>query len=227
MNPQLTLDRLDELVRSRSILTHPFYLAWQRGELSRAQLAAYAQIYYPHVAAFPGYLEAALEVAEDPQVRAELQRNLQDELSNPKAHPHLWLDFAEGLGLERESLIEADRRPAVERLIGAMEMLASRDSASGLAALYAYESQQPEVSRQKADGLRRFYGVEDDRTLAYFEVHAEADLQHRAGEREALARCLASGSTEETTMEAAGQVLEAYWGLLTGICEEAGIPVTC
>jgi pyrroloquinoline quinone (PQQ) biosynthesis protein C len=83
------------------------------------------------------------------------------------------------------------------------------------------------VSRQKADGLRKFYGIQDSRTLAYFEVHAEADLQHRAGEREALARCLDSGSTEDAILEAAGQTLEAYWGLLTGICKQAGIPVDC
>lgn len=227
MNPQSTLDRLDQLVRSRSILKHPFYQAWQLGELSSQQLAIYARAYYPHVAAFPGYLETALGVAEDPQVRAELQRNLQDELSIPKAHPDLWLDFAEGLGLDREEVKSADRLPAVRQLIGTLEELASMDSASGLAALYAYESQQPEVSSQKADGLRRFYGIQDPGTLAYFEVHAEADLQHRAGEREALARCLDSGMAEETILEAAGQTLDAYWGLLTGICEEAGIPVTC
>jgi pyrroloquinoline-quinone synthase len=227
MSPQPTLDRLDQLIWSRSILKHPFYQAWQRGELSSQQLAVYARAYYPHVAAFPGYLEAALEIAEDPQVRAELQRNLQDELSKPQAHPDLWLDFAECLGLEREEVKNADRLPAVRQLIATLEKLASTDSASGLAALYAYESQQPGVSRQKADGLRRFYGIQDERALAYFEVHAEADLQHRAGERVALARCLDSAMAEETILEAASQTLDAYWGLLTGICEQAGIPVDC
>lgn len=227
MSPQVTLDRLDRLVQARSILKHPFYRAWQRGELTRQQLMIYARAYYPHVAAFPGYLEAALEVAADPEVRAELQCNLQDEISNPKPHPDLWLDFAEGLGLERKDVVEADRLPAVKQLVATLEKLASADSASGLAALYAYESQQPEVSRQKADGLRQFYGLQDEQALAYFEVHAEADLQHRAGEREALARCLDSDSTEDAILEAAGQTLEAYWEMLTGICEAAGIPVDC
>jgi len=227
MSPQVTLDRLDQLVRSRSILKHPFYQAWQRGELSSQQLAIYARAYYPHVAAFPGYLQMALAIAEDPQVRAGLQSNLQDELTTPKAHPDLWLDFAEGLGLDREQVKNADQLPAVRQLIATFENLASTDSASGIAALYAYESQQPEVSRQKADGLRQFYGIQDESTLAYFEVHAEADLQHRAGEREALALCLDSGSAEESILEAASQTLDAYWGLLTGICEQAGIPVDC
>ena len=96
MTPQDTLAKLDRLIESRSILRHPFYVAWERGELSRDQLATYAATYYPHVAAFPGYLEAALATADDPVVAEELRDNLADETSNPKPHPELWLDFAAG-----------------------------------------------------------------------------------------------------------------------------------
>jgi len=39
MHAQDTLDLLDRLIQSRSILRHPFYVAWQRGELSGEQLA--------------------------------------------------------------------------------------------------------------------------------------------------------------------------------------------
>ena len=70
MRPDETLRCLDELIQSRSILSHPFYQAWQRGELTREQLCTYAATYYPHVAAFPGYLaRASAGAAEKPTRR--------------------------------------------------------------------------------------------------------------------------------------------------------------
>lgn len=224
MQSEETLKRLDRLIQSRSILNHPFYVAWQRGELTGDQLATYAAVYYPHVAAFPRYLETAIEAAEDSQVIAELGRNLADELGVPAPHNELWLDFAEGLGLTRETVTKAEVHPAARRMVDTFLSLSKRSVASGLAALYAYESQQPEVSRQKADGLRSLYGIDKPETLAYFEVHAEADLEHRAGERWVLARCLETGTAGEEIITAAGQALDAYWGLLDGVCTEAGIP---
>jgi len=226
MNPQDTLDRLDQLILSRSILRHPLYVAWQHGELTAEQLATYARVYYPHVAAFPRYLEAAIDSADDPLVRAELERNLADELMVPKAHNELWLDFAEGLGLDREYVASADRHPAAEAIVRAFDRLTGDGSAGALAALYAYESQQPEVSREKMDGLRRNYGVDSPTALAYFAVHAEADIHHRQGERQALLRCLEDGASAEAVLDSAAQALKAYWGLLDGVCAEAGIPLT-
>lgn len=223
MNPQDTLDRLDQLIESRSILMHPFYIAWRNGELSSEQLGIYAQMYYPHVAAFPGYLQSAIKSAEDESVRIELESNLEDELSNPKPHPELWLDFAAGLGRNRPSVKDADVQPAAANMVAVFNRLTGNGSAAALASLYAYESQQPEVSRQKADGLRELYGVIDPTTLAYFEVHAEADLEHRQGEKRALERCLENGASPEQILTSAEQALDAYWGLLDSIYTEAGI----
>lgn len=223
MRPDETIRSLDELIGSRSILAHPFYLAWQRGDLSRAQLATYATSYYPHVAAFPGYLERARDRATNPFVRAELGNNLADELGNPAAHNELWLDFAEEFGVDRTALATAQPRPATADMIDTFNARTSGDTAGAIAALYAYESQQPEVSAQKLVGLRERYGVTSARALAYFEVHAEADVHHSAGERQAITHCLVDGASPEAVLESAKEALDAYWGLLDGICDQARI----
>ena len=227
MNRSDVLSSLDELIQSRSILGHPFYQAWQRGDLTREQLAVYARVYYPHVAAFPGYLEAAIAHAPDPVVRAELARNLADELAQPKPHMELWLDFAEELGLERLEVASQTPPAATAAVIGTFQRLTGENTANALAALYAYESQQPEVSRQKMDGLRQHYGIESPKALAYFDVHATMDTEHRRGERDALARCLEAGASGENLLDAASDGLQAYWQLLDAVCEEAGIPTAC
>lgn len=220
------LQELDALIARRSILNHPFYQAWTAGTLTRAQLRGYAESYYPHVAAFPDYLRAAAAGADE-VVRGELLDNLREELGEPLAHTELWLRFAEGVGADRAAVTCAAATTATAATTAAFHELCARSTASGLAALYAYESQQPEVSRSKSAGLCERYQVDDQRTLSYFSVHAEADLRHRAGERAALGRCLEQGASREEVLASAERALDAYWGLLDGVCERTGIPLHC
>ena len=217
------LNSLDQLVSSRGILQHPFYLAWERGALTRDQLATYARIYYPHVRAFPGYLRSAIACADEPATQRELERNLSDELSEPKSHAELWLDFAEAVGTDRGVVTTASPARRARVIVDTFARLTAQDLASGLSALYAYESQQPEVSTRKMTGLRERYDVRDAAGLAYFEVHATADVHHRQGERDALARCLESGTNPSVITRAADEALDAYWGLLDAVCDEAGV----
>jgi pyrroloquinoline-quinone synthase len=223
MRPDETIRCLDEMIQSRSILAHPFYVAWQRGELTREQLGTYASFYYPHVAAFPGYIERARDCAKNPLVRAELEDNLADELANPAPHNELWLDFAEEFGVDRAALETALPRPVAAAVVETFNARTSADTGGALAALYAYESQQPEVAKQKVAGLRERYGVTEAKSLMYFEVHAQSDVRHSEGERQAILQCLADGATHESVMESASEALDAYWTLLDGICEESDI----
>lgn len=227
MNSTQILDDLDRLVARRSILQHPFYQAWSAGRLTREDLAIYARVYYPHVAAFPAYLSTSAEGTADPAVKAELLDNLREELGVPVSHSELWLRFAEAMGADRESVTGAEPVPETALTTRTFSSLAAQSTAAGIAALYAYESQQPEVSKQKEAGLRCHYGVNDAAALEYFTVHAEADVRHREGEREALRRCLDAGASGEEVMDAANSALDAYWRLLDGVCREATIPLAC
>ena len=227
MNRLDVLEALDELVRERSILNHPFYVAWERGELTRPQLATYASVYYPHVRAFPQHLESTIAAADDSETRAELTNNLTDELTQPKPHNELWLDFAEALGLDRQRVATSPPHPSATAMVETFERLTSEDVARGVTALYAYESQQPEVSRRKMTGLRTFYGVDSAKGLAYFDVHATTDLRHRQGERDALARCLDAGESADGIFSTAADALAAYWGLLNGVCAASGMTTSC
>ena len=110
-------------------------------------------------------------------------------------------------------------------MIETLRRRAGGSTAGALAALYAYESQQPEVSQTKMEGLQRHYDVLGQKGLAYFEVHSTLDREHRAGEREALGRCLDQGADADEVLGAAADVLGAYWRLLDGVCSEAGVPM--
>ena len=165
----------------------------------------------------------AVARATDADAREELARNLADELGQPAPHPELWLDFAEELGLDRAQVASDVVHRSAECMVETLRANARGTTAAALAALYAYESQQPEVSETKMHGLRDHYGITSDKGLRYFSVHATLDLEHRQGERETLGRCLDQGADADEVLGAAADTLKAYWQLLDGVCAEAGI----
>jgi len=209
---------LDRMVEERSLLKHPFYLEWTRGTLQRSRLRDYAIHYYRHVEAFPRYLSAIHSRCADIATRQALLENLIEEERGPENHPELWLRFAEGLGVARDRVTGATPTAAAAKLVDTFTHL-TRDLPieAGLAALYVYESQIPAVANAKIDGLKRFYGVAEDRTLRFFKVHQEADVWHaRTGARLIEDHAERNGSAA-VVMEAGRDTLDALWAMLDSL----------
>lgn len=217
------LDSIDQQIAAKHLLTHPFYLAWTRGELSREALKDYAQQYYHHVAAFPTYLSAVHAKCDDQPTRKQILSNLIDEEAGEPNHPELWLRFAESLGVSREEVRATEKEPETEALIDTFRSVCSSGTtANGLAALYAYESQIPAVSESKIDGLKKHYGFNDPAAYEYFSVHVEADREHSVAEREMLQTQI-TDENAGTVKVAVERVLSALWEMLSGVCRRHAI----
>ena len=217
------LDAIDEKIAGRHLLTHPFYLAWTRGELSRETLADYAGQYYRHVAAFPTYLSALHARCDDQTIRQHLLQNLIDEEAGEPNHPQLWRIFANSLGISSEQLDQIETWPETANLIATFrEICREGNLAQGLAALYSYESQIPAVSESKIDGLIRHYNFTEPESYRYFSVHIEADKEHSAVERKLLGENLRWEDRDKVSA-AVDRVLAALWELLSGVCRRHAI----
>jgi pyrroloquinoline-quinone synthase len=217
------LDTIDRAIADKHLLKHPFYLAWTRGELSREALADYAAQYYHHVAAFPTYLSAVHSNCVDLATRRELLQNLTDEEGGSPNHPELWLQFARGLGVDEATAQGAEQRTETRNLIAAFRSVCrDRSTAEGVAALYAYESQIPEICESKIDGLKKFYGMTDEEQYRYFSVHIEADREHSAAERAMLAGHVTPDNFENVRASVQ-RVLDALWDMLSGVCRRHAI----
>ncbi len=217
------LDRLDAQIAARHLLTHPFYLAWTRGELSRETLADYAGQYYKHVAAFPTYLSAVHARCDDQPTRRQILANLIDEEAGEPNHPQLWKNFAAALGVSPNDLNETKTWPETAQLIATFrEVCREGGIAEGLAALYAYESQIPAVSESKIDGLVKHYQFDDPESYRYFTVHIQADREHAAAERALLETHVRPENSAAVT-KAADRILAALWELLSGVCRRNAI----
>ncbi len=171
------LEKLHKELDRYHLLQHPFYQAWNQGELSMETLKIYAKEYYGHVAAFPRYISAIHSQCLKIEDRQVLLENLCDEEQGEENHPELWLKFAEGLGCSREdcSVQELD---STKKLVDEYFDITRSSYASGLGMLYAYERQTPSVAKSKIDGLKKFYNISDEDTLKFFKVHMEADEWH-------------------------------------------------
>jgi pyrroloquinoline-quinone synthase len=217
------LEPIDNDIAAKHLLKHPFYLAWTRGELSREALMDYARQYYHHVAAFPTYLSGVHAKCDDQATRQQLLSNLIDEEAGSPNHPELWLKFAEALGVSVAEAQHAGQWPETRNLIDTFRSVCGEPAtAEGLAALYAYESQIPEICESKIDGLKRHYGVTDPEHYQYFSVHIKADREHSAAERNLLDAHI-NEQNFKSVKASVNRVLDALWEMLSGVCRRHAI----
>jgi pyrroloquinoline-quinone synthase len=209
-----------------SLLKHPYYQAWQQGELTQETLQCYSRQYLHHVDAFPRYLSMIHSQCTNLADRRVIMGNLMDEegFSGTVAHPVLWENFAVGLGVHKDE-VRALPFANTQKLCDTFHKLAGQSYAAGLGALYAYERQIPEIAKTKIDGLKKFYGINDAATLEFFEVHQKADEWH-SEEVAALIKKLAPEG-QEVAKRAAIETAQALWGFLDGVEEVRTDKKTC
>ncbi len=197
------------------LLNHPFYKSWNEGKLTREIIKDYAEQYYQHVKAFPRYISATHSICEDIEKRKILLENLQDE-ENPNAdHPKLWKNFALAMGADKDKIEDVNREWFTNDMIENFFHQARKSYAEGLASLYTYERQIPEIAETKIRGLKKFYGVTSKEGLEFFEAHKTADVIHRK-ECEKLLDALTD--EEKVKAEKASVLTARYlWNFLSGM----------
>ena len=206
---------LNQKLDQHHLLNHPFYKSWNEGKLTREIIKDYAEQYYQHVKAFPRYISATHSLCEDIEKRKILLENLNDEENRDADHPKLWKNFALAMGADAKKLEEVKPDKFTKDLIDNFFKNGRSTYAEGLASLYTYERQIPEIAETKIQGLKKHYGVNSKEGLEFFVAHKEADVYHRA-ECEKLLDGLSKD--EQTKAEKAALSTAKYlWSFLSGI----------
>jgi pyrroloquinoline-quinone synthase len=192
LHTQQFFSQLEDCIVRYDLLTHPFYQAWSRGELTQEDLRQYAQDYYHHVDSFPRYLAEFARRLPNAELRCAVLRNLGEEVGGEKpSHSDLWLDFAEAMGARPSFLGETPASP-IRNLVTFFHRVAKTGTPEQvLAAFYVYESQVPRIAQEKLRGLRDFYGA-SEQACQYFAVHVTEDVRHSDVWRQQLETCIRS-----------------------------------
>lgn len=213
------INRIDAIIKGKSLLDHPFYQKWNEGTLTLDMLRGYAKQYYHQVLAFPTFVSGVHVNGDNVADRQVILENLVEEEQGDDNHPELWLRFCDALGLDRQEVISSEVFPQTQEMIDTFrEVTKDASFAEGVTALYAYESQVPEVSETKIDGLKRFYDISDRRGLQFFLVHKSLDVEHSEVTRNLMAKYLVGDDSEKALM-AAERSADALWTFLDGVYE--------
>jgi pyrroloquinoline-quinone synthase len=206
------------------MLSHPFYQAWEEGALTREALREYSKQYFHHVEAFPRAVSAVHSNCPDAKGRRLLAENLAEEEgveAGKDDHAALWLGFARELGADEAEVRAVSVNPETQVLVDAFARLSRKSYASGLAALYAYESQLPDIAKTKIKGLVERYDFKTPAGLKFFEVHEGADVDPAAVCRELLDALPQSDRAEAHA--AACELAEALRTFLSGMQRTTGM----
>lgn len=214
--------QLQSIIADQHLLTHPFYVAWTQGKLTRHHLQRYAEQYFHHVLAFPTYISAVHfntpHLDGDISIRQEILENLISEERGENNHPALWQNFALALGSSETELKTTTLLPSTENLINTFRQLCLQSPFyAGLAALYVYESQIPEVAAVKIDGLQEFYGMTNAKDYEFFTVHQTADVYHAESELQLIETHARTEEERHQVLNVAQTAADALWQFLDGI----------
>ena len=214
---------LNEKLDQYHLLNHPFYRAWNEGKLTREIIKDYAEQYYQHVKAFPRYISATHSLCEDIEKRKILLENLQDE-ENPNAdHPKLWKNFALAMDADKDKIETVEQEDFTKKMIENFFKQGRSSYAEGLASLYTYERQIPEIADTKIKGLKKYYGVNTKEGLEFFEAHKAVDVIHR----QECEKLLDGLSKEEQLKaeKAAVTTAKFLWNFLSGMTTKHNLQI--
>lgn len=232
MQSDLFWTEVENIIAKYDLLKHPYYQAWSNGLLTKQDLQTYALQYYPHVEAFPRYLEKLERRLPEGQLRSTIEENRQDELGSKStdgvSHSDMWLDFVYGMGANQAQTKNINSIDEIKSLMSQFYVYAeSGVTVEALAAFYAYESQVPRIADEKEKGLKEKYGA-DKKTCRYFSVHSFADIEHTATWRRLIDKEIESDTSKmELALKSIEKTAAALWKVLDGIMPLTSVGSHC
>ncbi len=146
----------------KQLLDHPFYQAWEDGDVTTEQLAEYGTAYSEFMDRVPGYWERVLNELDVSDAQGE------EVVAEELEHATLWQSWI-------EHFPEPSQAPQLSDLFDSLEGMSASELAG---ALHAYELQQPEVAQTKKAGLVEHFDVPET-DLDFFDEHMD-EAEHIA-----------------------------------------------
>lgn len=140
------------------MLDHPFYQAWLDGKVKVETLAKYGKSYTDLIRLIPIYWQKVID-----HFNAK-EKTYEKIVEEEYWHITLWQKWT-------KKLPEVNEYPKLNKLI---EQLNNLNPSELLGAIFAFETQQPQIAKVKKECLIKYYGF-DEKDLQYFDEHMQED----------------------------------------------------
>lgn len=168
------IDQINFEIEKHSLLKHDFYKLWQEGKLTLDHLAGYSKEYFQMVKTIPSLVKNVLENNVEKKYYASIKNTLEDEIT----HIEPWINFSSALNVDRNELLNYNADGLTRQSIDKMLEISKSSFEESVAALYAFEKELPKISETKLEGLEKFYGITNNESNEYFNIHKEIDIYH-------------------------------------------------
>jgi pyrroloquinoline-quinone synthase len=207
---------IENTVNARHSRLNPFTEKWVNGELTRAQLGAWAKQHYQYVSQFARWCATVYGECPDSDARDFLLENIIEEESGTK-HVDLLIRFGEACGVSRREVETARQLPATRGLTAWCYEVSHQPfhtAAAGL--LVGLESQVPGIYKRNLPPLKTHYGF-TDHEVEFFAIHIEADEVHGERGYQIVERHCTTAEKQAEAIEAVRQATEMRWQYMTGL----------
>ena len=208
--------QLENAVNARHSRMNPFTEKWVAGELTRAQLGAWAAQHHQYVSQFPRWCAAVYAECPYADARDFLLENIIEEESGTK-HVDLLIRFAEACGISRREVERARQLPSTRGLTAWCYETSCQPfhiAAAGL--LVGLESQVPGIYKRNLPPLRTHYGF-TDHEVEFFAIHIEADEVHGERGYQIVERHCATPAMQQEALDQVRQAGEMRWQYMSGL----------
>lgn len=203
-------------VNARHSRLNPFTERWVKGELSRAQLGAWAAQHYQYVSQFPRWCATVYGQCTDPDARDFLLENIVEEEAGVK-HVDLLIRFAEACGVTRAEVETKPQLPTTRGLTAwCFEMSHKPFHVAAAGLLVGLESQVPGIYKRNLPPLKTHYGF-TDHEVEFFAIHIEADEVHGERGYQIVERHCPTPERQAEAVDAVRQATEMRWQYMSGL----------
>ena len=218
-------EKIEDILKEKSLLQHPFYMLWQQGKLTIQSLQGYAIEYYHMESSFPNFLLNASMHADEDQTDI-IMKNYNEE-TTAKSHVELWLDFTKSLDMVPAAVKKSKPLNSTSDLLKKFSNLTSTGLFPAISALLAYEANLQETSATKIKGLQQFYNISDEKSIAFFSIHGTLDIKHSHDWKEMLIQTAQSKDEQQVVLDIITESMDLLWKFMDGIQEKHCGNVVC
>ena len=206
----------EEIARSPKLrVNHPFVKAVCSGTASMEQIRKWALQDYQFRRAVPRIAMLRYLACTDPEIAVKLYEVVEEEtrglLPGSTGHPHMFVEFAESVGITQEELDTVELCPATAaHLYYAELVIHTLPWFVMMSAQIGAEGTFPPAVAALGKGFITKYNM-SAKSVRFFTVHAEADEEHGALAEEIVIRYITSPHLQQQTRAATLRRMELLY----------------